>query len=333
MKIVYAAYSTCCQNKMGGVQNRLRIISDMVKKRGFDVELFNPFKTKLNKGDVLHIFKLSFETENLIQYASTHGVKIVISTIVPLIDENKLSLYKFIYKLPMVTTYKLDRMCLDYADALITETQRESDFLSNFYNVNPKKVHVITNGFEKLENVGDEIYNVLGSRFNYVLQVGRFDKNKNQLNVIKALKQTQINLVFIGGPGDDTYYQSCIKEAKGFGNIHFIGWLESTSKILQSAYQNADLLILPSFYETFGMVAVEGASCGTKLVMSNTLPITDFDVFKDCHCFSPACINSIRESVLSALKEPLDKQFTENVISFFDWTRIIDMHIALYENL
>lgn len=38
------------------------------------------------------------------------------------------------------------------------------------------------------------IYKVMGKKCDYVLVVGRFDKNKNQLNVVRAFKNTDMDL-------------------------------------------------------------------------------------------------------------------------------------------
>lgn len=333
MKVIFASYYTCCQNASGGVQNRLRKISSLLEERGIKTELFNPFETKLEKGDILHVFMLGLDTYNLIQYAKKRGVKVVVSTIIPLIGELKLKIYKAASKLPLVTTYKLNRMSLLAADALITESQQESDFIVKYYNINSNKCYVIPNGIDIESDRGDCIYEMLGFRQKYVLQVGRFDENKNQLNVIKALKNSNYHLVLVGGPGDQAYYDRCLKEAEGCSNIHFIGWLKSESPELISAYAHADTVILPSRYETFGLVAIEGASCGAKLILSQKLPIKDYDVFKTCLQIDPDNIEDIRNKVKLSFESEIPSDFTNNVRSFFCWDSIIDQHLKLYNDI
>lgn len=333
MKIIYQSYNCCNQNASGGVQNRLRKVASLVAERGFNTELFNPFQTKLEKGDVLHVFMVSIDNYSLIQYAKNKGVKIVISTIIPLIDEAKLRLYKAINKLPIVTTYKLNRMSLTSADALITESSKESDFICRYYQTTREKCHVIPNGTDFNTNSSNIIYDILGFKRKYILQVGRFDANKNQLNVIKALKNSEYDLVLVGGPGDQKYFDKCKGEAEGCCNIHFVGWLKSNSEELRSAYSNAEVVILPSFYETFGLVAVEGAGSGAKLILSKTLPINEFEVFENCPQIDPHDINDIREKVANSFNSCIDDGFTQNVQSFFSWDRIIDRHIEIYNSI
>lgn len=335
MKVVFASYNACCQNASGGVQNRLRKIASLVADRGLDVELFDPFETKLEKGDILHVFMLSLDTFSLIQYAKSKGVKVVISTIVPLIGSKKLKVYKWLHVLPIVTTYKINRMSLNYADALITESQRESDFIGKYFGINTGKMNVIPNGVDVEKYTGAEIYENIGGAEKYILQVGRFDENKNQINVIRALKNTNIPLVFIGGPGkgNEAYYEKCLKEAQGYSNIHFLGWVDSSSPIIKSAFAHADTVIVPSFYETFGLTAIEGGCMGAKIAFSNTLPITDYPVFSSCLKFAPDNVSQIRETIKQVYEQDKDGLFTENVISTFNWKSVIDEHIRIYNTI
>lgn len=335
MKIVFHSYNTCCQNDAGGVQNRLRKIASLLKDRGFQVELFNPFETKLQKGDILHIFMLSLDNASLIQYAKRMGVKIVMSTIIPLIGERKLKMYKAMSFLPSQTTYKLNRKSLLLCDALITESQQEGDFIIRNYGVDRTRICQIPNGVDIGSHSGDEIYERIGGKKQYVLQVGRFDANKNQLNVIRALKGTGVNVVFIGGAekSSSCYYDECVKEAEGFDNFHFLGWIDSKSEVLDSAYSHADTVILASHFETFGLTAIEGASKGAKVIFSNKLPIHDYPEFRDCLCFNPSNVTEIKEAIIKSLTLPHPENLQERVINGFSWKSVIDKHIELYKSL
>lgn len=335
MKIVIQGYAVCCQNDSGGVQNRLRKIASLLSERGICVELFNPFETKLSRGDILHVFMLNFENSPLIQYAKAMGVKVVISTIVPLIDENKLRIYKLFEKFPLMSTYKLNKRSLNLADCLITESQMESDFIKKYYSIDALKMHVIPNGIDVDNYDGDEIFQEIGTHEKYVLQVGRFDSNKNQLNVIKALKGKPYHLVFVGGAEkrSNKYYERCLGEAEGYKNIHFLGWLDNHSKLFQSAYSHADTVILASYYETFGLTALEGGAKGAKLAFSNTLPICRYSEFQNCPSFNPSNIKDIESVITACVEEINDGKLKERVINGFNWNTIIDKHIALYNSI
>ena len=194
MKILIESYNTCTQNKSGGVQVRINKIADLLIKRNITVDFFNKFSTKVVDYDILHVFMLNNEDYALIKYAKSHGVKVVISTIVPLINGWKIDMYRRCGNLPVPTTYKMLMQSLQLADLLIVETQAEKDFIVKHYKIQKSKICIIPNGIDKYEGVYRDIYNYIDEGKKYILQVGRFDKNKNQLNVIKAMKNENIDL-------------------------------------------------------------------------------------------------------------------------------------------
>lgn len=334
MKVIFASYYTCCQNASGGVQNRLRKIASLLEERGIKTELFNPFETKLEKGDILHVFMVSTENYGLIKYAKSIGVRVIISTVVPMVNQQKLNIYKVLSKLPIVTTYMLIKMSMIEADLLITESNAESLFINKYYRIPLEKMYVIPNGVDFDDYSGNEIYERIGFSKRFILQVGRFDTNKNQINVIKAAKNKEYDVVFIGGAGigcDNYYYEECIKEAGEASNIHFLGWVENESYLIKSAYSHAEAVILPSYYETFGLTAIEGGAKGAKLIFSNTLPILSYNMFDKCHTFNPSRYTDIADAIEKTLNEPKDNNISARIRQFFNWKKIIDEHIKIYK--
>lgn len=336
MKIIFQSYNTCCQNKAGGVQIRVRKIRELLVKKGIQVDFFAPFATKVEDYDILHIFYLSPESFDLVRYAKQKGVKIVLSPIVGLLGGKVLDFcYLFLNKIPILTAHKMSFFVAQNSDLLLTESKREADFISKHYRIDDEKFRVIPNGIECEEYEGKEIYKNIGDVKKYVLQVGRFDENKNQLNVIKALCESKIDVVFVGGPvpTSEVYYDECRAVAAGCEYFHFLGWQKPESSLLKSAYANADILILPSYQETFGLAVLEGAINGAKIAVSNTLPILEFDPLKNVATFNPSSIMDIRRTVISLLCEERNDRLKEEVKSYFSWDRIIDKHIESYEGL
>lgn len=337
MRILLHGYDTCCQNESGGVQNRIRKIYSLLGERNIDVVLFNPFETKVKDFDILHVFMLSPETCSLIRLAKNNGIKVVLSSIVNIKDGWKIDFHRILFnRLPIVTTYTLMYDAIHLVDAIIVETESEGLFLHKHYKVNSKKILVIPNGIDdSIGSYSGEIYDKLGFKGKYILHVGRFDANKNQLNLIKALKGQNKHLVFVGGP-DAThgkYYELCRKVAGGDKYIHFLGWLNKDSSLFQSVYQNADTFVLPSFTETFGLVALEAVAYGCKLVMSNTLPILDFKSMSNITTFSPSDIGDIRKAVLYTFETGRNEFYYQNIVNEFSWKQVIDSHISLYKKM
>lgn len=336
MRVVITGYNTCCLNHTGGVQVRIKKIYQLLSRRDdVDIEYFRPMETNFDKVDVLHLFKLEPEYFNLVMKAKSEGIKIVLSSVVPISDAKKLMLYRVINRLPVLTIYKMQQMILNVVDKVIAETYQEAEYIKKYYSINGDKIVVIPNGIDYQPYKGDEIYSTMGKKKDYILQVGLVHENKNQLNVIRALKGTGIDLVIIGGDnnGDMRYINLCKKEAEGDEHIHFLGWVDNDSRLLKSAYSNAKVLAFPSFYETFGLVALEGAAAGCNIAISKTLPILDFNIFDGCWLLDPHDVNDIKKKLLSAFEAPLTEKLKDRVIEFFSWDRIIDAHVQVYNEI
>ena len=141
-----------------------------------------------------------------------------------------------------------------------------------------------------------------------------------------------LDMVFVGGAEitEQSYYQKCLEEAKGYDNIHFLGWLPQGSSLLQSAYANAKLVILPSHHETFGLVLLEGGMAGADLALSNTLPILCYSSFSNCKTFNPDNVKQMREVIKEVFERPKDATLKGKLMKEFNWDTIIDNHIKIY---
>lgn len=335
MRILIQAYNTCCQNKSGGVQIRVKKYKNMLEQLGYNVDFFSPFETDLKDYDILHIFKLDEENLGLIRCAKAMGKKVVLSSIVNCIKPRRIDFYGFLTKIPLATTYRSVFEIVKLCDCIIAESEEEKSFLCKHYGAEQGQVIVIGNGAEDFSKGDESIFKLIGTREEYVLQVGRFDSNKNQLEVINALKGTNIPLVFIGGPdiNDKGYYKKCLKTADGNENIHFLGWIDNTDPILASAYANAKIIIVPSYSETFGLAIVEGIIAGATPIISNKLAILNDEHFKKCITCSPDSARSIREAVNKAYIEEFDEKYIKAIKKDFTWEGIACQHVEIYKNL
>jgi len=338
MKVVIAGYNTCCFNKSGGVQVRIKKIYELLsKENNIEVEYFCPMTTDITTCDIIHIFKLEPEFYNLVRKAKSIGIKIVLSSIITTESSYKYKLYHYVLnRLPVMSTYKMIESILQNVDAVIVETKKESQFLIDNLKIQKSKVHIIGNGIDLNDYCGNEIFDKLGGRRDYVLQVGAIDRNKNQINTIRALAGTNLDLVLIGGPSDEKegYIEKCRAEAIKYNvNVHFLGWIDNGSPLLSSAYYNASVFVCPSFHETFGFVILEAAIAKCNIAMSSTLPILDYGIFEGCELFDPNNPIDMRKKIIKASKKNKTNSLRELTTSLFSWDAIIEKHIQLYYSL
>ena len=93
--------------------------------------------------------------------------------------------------------------------------------------------------------------------------IGRFSDEKNFETVIKAMKYLKNYKLFIGGSGsNESKYKNIIKNLD-LSNIEFLGWIEPNN-----FFKKIDILIVPSFYESFGLVSLEAINNSTIVVTS-----------------------------------------------------------------
>jgi glycosyltransferase involved in cell wall biosynthesis len=107
-----------------------------------------------------------------------------------------------------------------------------------------------------------------------ILFVGRRDPYKNLELLIRAFGElrergVQARLRVIGSP--DNRYPEAPRLAERLGLQPFIEWTGYVPPgDLVGAYQAADVYVLPSLYEGFGLTVLEAMACGTPVICSGT---------------------------------------------------------------
>ena len=132
--------------------------------------------------------------------------------------------------------------------------------------------------------------------------VGRFVYKKGFDTLIAAfeaiLKQRTDVRLEIGGSGrelaklsDQVVQHGLQKEVK------FCGWIED----IQSFVEGADLFVIPSRDEPFGIVALESMACGVPIVTSRTQGPTEILTDEMAYFFEPGDALGLSEQILMAL--------------------------------
>ncbi|WP_254412305.1 glycosyltransferase family 4 protein [Dyadobacter diqingensis] len=152
----------------------------------------------------------------------------------------------------------------------------------------------------------------------HVLCVGRIEGRKNQLNLIKALAGTDINLTIIGKPSPNHigYYNACKELASSVSNIHFIEHIKHEE--LVKIYKAAKVHILPSWFETTGLSSLEAGVMECNIVVTRKGDTEEY--FKDMAFYcQPDDISSIKQSVLSAFNNAVDSRLSEYILDNYTW--------------
>ena len=336
MRVLVDSYNLVTQNPSGGVKVRIENYIRHIEGK-IEIKRFDKWVDRVDEYDLVHIFKSSSESWTMMKYAHSKGIPVVVSSVVP--SEKRLAIWLnrlLCSKLPVYSDRYMNELVLKNADAIIAQTEIEKQFIAKNFRICEKKIYVIPNGVSldlEREISADYFFSRTGIEGKYILQVGRFDENKNQLSVIEAVKDTDMQLVFIGGADKECpeYYEIC-KSLAG-KNIRFLGWVDHNDILLQAAYRNAQVVILPSHKEIFGNSLFEGGACGANLVASKVLPINEWGLSEWCSTIDPKNIADIKNKLQKMYEDDKNNLLSEFIVKNFSWEAVTDKYIEIYRNL
>jgi len=183
---------------------------------------------------------------------------------------------------------KVETDIVNFADMLVAATPAERDQLVNMYDADPERIRVISPGVDTDRfyplpiGHAKERIGVCGDR-KTILFVGRIEPLKGIDNLLKAIalvldKRPQwhgkICVPIIGGDPDRTHENAemrrlhILRDELGVGDVvTFLGAKDQDT--LPYYYSAAEMVVMPSDYESFGMVALEAMACGTPVIVSD----------------------------------------------------------------
>ncbi|MEG0759950.1 MAG: glycosyltransferase family 1 protein [Chryseobacterium sp.] len=161
------------------------------------------------------------------------------------------------------------------ADKIIAISEQTKRDIIQYLKVPESKIKVIYQGCHKAfkEQQSEELIQQTKQKFNlperFILNVGTIEDRKNLLNIVKAIKDTEIPLVVVGRK--TKYYQkiaSFIQKNKMEKQVHFLEGVSMDE--LAVIYKLADIFVYPSFFEGFGIPVIEALFSKTVTITSNT---------------------------------------------------------------
>jgi D-inositol-3-phosphate glycosyltransferase len=174
------------------------------------------------------------------------------------------------------------------ADALVAATPVEREQLVQLYAAAPARIRVVSPGvdIERFHPIpathAKEHIGICPDR-RTVLFVGRIEPLKGIDNLLRAMvriaeKRPDLRdglcVSIVGGDldrvreDDEMMRLQELREELGIGDIvTFLGARDQD--MLQYYYSAAEMVVMPSDYESFGMVALEAMACGTPVIASD----------------------------------------------------------------
>jgi D-inositol-3-phosphate glycosyltransferase len=252
------------------------------------------------------------------------------------------------------------------ADRITAATKVEQQQLIHFYNVGSSRIRIVPPGvdtarFHPIEQSYAKSVIGIPQSHRMVLFAGRIEPLKGidtlframailrdriaQPDSTKGLVLDQICVSVIGGDpsergireNDEMARLHTLRDELGLQDlITFVGARDQDT--LHFYYSAADCLVMPSHYESFGMVALEAMACGTPVVVSDVGGLsqlvrhnqTGFRV----QAANPAGMADAIQRLL--MNDALRRRMGHRAACYaedFSWVKIVDKLIGVYEEI
>lgn len=330
----------------------------------------------ISKYDIVHLFNLDWIPETYLQakWAKENNKKVVLSAIHH--SEKEVSLFEkearfgirriynaiipwqsmrdvwkniyrsvFNYKKAYPTLIQLvkgirneQREIVKMSDVIVVQTKEEAKDIETDFNVKNFKWEKVVNGVN-VDIFDNARKSFKGKKKDIILNVGRIEPRKNQLNLIRAFELMQKNekykdfkLVFIGAfsKNHPEYVYRFKKLVEENSNISYLGVvsLEEVAKHMSESLVYAHT----SWFETTGLVCLEAAVSGLSIVATGTR-VKEYIGNKAYYC-KPDDIVSIKKGIINAIERPIDiKGLQNNVNKTYSWEEAAKQTLDIYNSL
>ncbi len=231
--------------------------------------------------------------------------------------------HPFVYKIlnrRFKASFKLALACSQKAGLFLFENN--FDIVRNSIDIN-KFIFSDTDRIElrKMYNLDQKII---------CLNVGRFNKQKNQefiLKIAKYIDSDKIHYVFVGDGDLLNYHKIMAKELKLEDKVTFIG---NTAEV-EKFYSMADIFLLPSHYESFGLTLVEAQINGLHIICNDNLP--DDAIFTNLVTKLPLDIKTWTTFINNSNERQLTSNNVIKATSLYGKSEIANMIIKYYNSI
>jgi glycogen synthase len=236
--------------------------------------------------------------------------------------------------------YKIEQEGFAAADTIVTVSEYTKNIIVNKHGVSPEKIVTVHNGCDSCEvqSLPPTLTELKAQGKKIVLYHGRISIQKGVDYLIQAARKVvdvDPTVVFIiSGSGDMT--RQIIEQVGAMGlseNVRFAGalWEEERDRM----YQSADLVVMPSVSEPFGLVPLEAIQQGTPAIISKQSGVAEVLThvlkvdFWDTDEMANQILCALRYPVI---REQLVKEGREQ-LKAISWKRAAQKIQSIYQSL
>ena len=237
------------------------------------------------------------------------------------------------------------------AEFIIAASESTKKDLIKLYSIPEERISVVYEGtnhnrFRPQDKVPANIYKKykLSPGYRYILHISSETPRKNVDGLVKAFHQLKakhkfanLKLLKVGNPEYDKDRErlaNLIKRLSLQEEVIFLGYVPEED--LSKLYNIAELFVFPSFYEGFGLPALEAMACGTPVITSNTSSLPE--IVGDAGIMvNPKNISGLAEAMDEVLEdEELRKRMTSKGLkraSLFSWGTCAEETLGICESI
>lgn len=175
-----------------------------------------------------------------------------------------------------------------------------------------------------------------------VLFLSRLDPKKGLDLLLTAFARLRTQVpdvaLVLGGSGDAAFVERLHLQARDLGlesDIVWAGFLEGDSK--KAALAEADVFVLPSYSENFGVAAVEAMACGPPVIVSDQVAIHRSISAAEAGLVVPCQADRLAEAILDVLRNgTLRSKLARNGIALaktFSVEAVTGQVVSLYRDI
>jgi len=264
--------------------------------------------------------------------------------------------YNTIENIPLVASQRLaiEKQVLETAERIVATSPQEKQHMESLVS-NQGYIDVIPCGtdihrFGSVERTAARENLGISPDTLLVLYVGRFDPRKGIETLVRAVRESKFygskNLHLMIGGGSTPGNSDGKERDRIEGIIQELGMTEFTSlpgllsqSVLPNYYAAADICVVPSYYEPFGLVAIEAMASGTPVIASDVGGLQFTVIHQETGLLvPPRDVTSLSNAIDIILSDPelrlkLGKAGQKRVMAKFSWDGVAIQLDHLYTQL
>lgn len=305
---------------------------------GIDVELVNPYASRVDEYDLIHVFSATHGNQRLVEAAVEQGVPVVLT---PLIAAGwngasgtsaragdhrlgKLSSWN------VQSSYAQTRRALQQASLIVAVGEAEKQAIGAGFLIDSERVRVLANGVNPalLAADGALFRQRTGVKGPFALMAGPISPWQNQLAMAQAMAALSLPMVLVGEAGERD--QDYLRELRTVRKLVCLGALRQDEAMLSSTYAAAAVCIAPGDGEGAPLALRDALAAGAPLLIARD---SAFSVVGGEFALARVDWNDVdaqQRAVLRLLVSPPPREQVRALVRGDSWERVAQQVVACY---